>query len=115
MEIGAATPQTVTLPDPVRRVRTAAPVESEAVQPPEPKPAHVPPPVSSEAIDALAARAAANTRSGTKVRLDDATNRVVVQILNADDEVIRQYPPEELLRVLKSIRELRGLLFDQQA
>lgn len=115
MEIGAALPQTVTLPDPVRRAPSAvrAAATSNLV------PQHTPPPeakpVSNEVIQALAAETAANTRSSSRIRVDDATDRIVVQFLNAENEVIKQYPPEELLRVLKNIRELRGLLFDSQA
>ena len=115
MEIGAALPQSVDLPDSVRRgapvpappEAKSAPSETPDVPPPAPRP-------PSEAIEALAARTAANTRSASRIRLDDATDRVVVQILNAENEVIKQFPPEELLRVLENIREVTGLLFDRQ-
>ncbi len=114
MEIGAALPHTVNLPDPVRRAATDAPVERAASAPPSPPPEAAPRPVPREVIEALTARTEANTRSASRIRLDDATDRVVVQILNADNEVIKQFPPEELLEVLERIREVTGLIFDRQ-
>jgi hypothetical protein len=108
MEIGAALPQTVSVPDVVRR----PPAVDTAASNPPPEPPHG---VSSEVLDAIAAQTAANTRSSSRIRVDDATDRVVVQFLNAENEVIKQYPPEDLLRVLRNIREIRGLLFDRQA
>jgi hypothetical protein len=115
MEIGVALPQSVNLPDPVRRASTAAPVEPAAsFTPPKPPPEAAPRPVPSEVIEALAARTEANTRSASRIRLDDATDRVVVQILNSDNEVIKQFPPEELLDVLKKIRQVTGLILDRQ-
>ncbi len=46
--------------------------------------------------------------------MDEATDRIVVQILNANGEVIKQIPPEELLREIAKSREVTGLIFDQQ-
>lgn len=70
--------------------------------------------VSREVVEALAAEVAANTRNGSKIRVDESTDRIVVQILNANDEVIKQFPPEELLKALRNYREVVGLVFDQQ-
>ena len=70
--------------------------------------------VSREVVEALAAEAASNTRNGSKIRVDESTDRIVVQILNANDEVIKQFPPEELLKALRNYREVVGLVFDQQ-
>ncbi|MCP4642904.1 MAG: flagellar protein FlaG [bacterium] len=53
-------------------------------------------------------------RAGTRMRVDEATDRVVTQIVNASNEVIKQIPPEELLRTVANVRKLQGLLFDQK-
>lgn len=67
------------------------------------------------APDLLAARIAANARGGTRLHVDEATNRIVAQIVNAENQVIKQIPPEEALRVAARIRNIVGLLFDRQA
>ena len=54
------------------------------------------------------------TRSGVRMRLDEASKRIVGQITNDMNEVIKQIPPEELLRIAARIRELQGTLFDRQ-
>lgn len=51
-------------------------------------------------------------RGGTRLRLDPATNRVVAQIVNKNNEVIKQVPPEEALRIAARFRQLTGLIFD---
>ena len=66
------------------------------------------------AADALRARSQANVRSGTRIHVDEATERVVVEIVNADDEVIKQIPPEEVLRIAARFQQLTGLIFDQE-
>ena len=54
-------------------------------------------------------------RAGIHLSIDDATQRVVAQILDEDREVVRQIPPEEFLEFAAKFRQLRGMLFDQQA
>jgi flagellar protein FlaG len=56
-----------------------------------------------------------NVRSGSRVFHDDATNQFVVQILNDSNEVIRQLPSEDALRIANRFRRITGLLFDQSA
>ena len=110
MEIGAVLRQNAP-PDTVRPERSAAPVNA-------PPPSAPPPPsanASQEVAEALAAQAAAKKGSGARIRLDESTDRVIVQILNADNEVIKQLPPEDLLRALERFREITGLIFDRQA
>lgn len=70
--------------------------------------------VNTGAESALGAPDPGDIRSGTRFRIDDATERIVVQILNANNEVIRQLPPEEALRIAARFREVTGLLFDRQ-
>jgi len=54
-------------------------------------------------------------RAGTQLRVDETTERVVAQIVNEANEVMKQIPPEELLKILARTRELQGLLFDVEA
>jgi flagellar protein FlaG len=45
---------------------------------------------------------------------EELENQVVVEIRDREtDEVIRQIPPEELLKIREKMVELTGLLFDQ--
>ncbi|MBI4557384.1 MAG: flagellar protein FlaG [Candidatus Hydrogenedentes bacterium] len=57
----------------------------------------------------------ASSRAGTRLRIDDNTRRIVAQILNGDNQVIKQIPPEDLLRIIARIAEIEGLLFDHNA
>lgn len=46
--------------------------------------------------------------------VDRVTNKTVVKVLDADtQELIRQIPPEEMLRVAARITELLGVLYDE--
>ena len=42
--------------------------------------------------------------------MDETSNRIIAQILNADNEVIKQIPPQELVDIVARIRELQRLL-----
>ncbi len=111
MEISGAIRQTANTPEVARLVRPESGGAAEPSAPPPDKPA---PAVSRGLVAALASQAAENTRSGSKIRVDEATDRIVVQILNANDEVIKQLPPEDLLRAIAKSRQVTGLIFDQQ-
>lgn len=63
----------------------------------------------------LAAPQSAPEAAGVTMRFDSLTKRVVSQIVNEVNEVIKQIPPEETLRVVAKIHQLQGLLFDQEA
>jgi flagellar protein FlaG len=54
-----------------------------------------------------------NIRRSTQVFLDNVTNRFVVQVKNENNEVIRQLPSEEALRIATRFQQVTGLLFDQ--
>jgi flagellar protein FlaG len=54
-------------------------------------------------------------RTGTRIRIDDGTKRIVAQILDENREVIKQIPPEDLLQIAARLRQLEGLLFDSDA
>ena len=72
-------------------------------------------PQNAAALLALGAFDSSDVRSGSRIHVDPATERIVVEILNANNEVIRQVPPEEVLRVAARFRQFVGLIFDQQA
>ena len=45
--------------------------------------------------------------------VDKPTGRTVIRVVNKDtDEVIRQIPPEEMLRLIHKMRDVMGLLLD---
>ena len=54
-----------------------------------------------------------NERTGTRLRIDKATNRIVAQIVGRDNNIIKQIPPEEALKIAARLREFRGELFDE--
>jgi flagellar protein FlaG len=48
--------------------------------------------------------------------VDEKTKRIVVKVLDADTQkVIRQIPPEDVMKMSARIQELLGILFDQTA
>lgn len=50
-----------------------------------------------------------------KIRVDDETERVVVKVVEQESgEVIRQIPPEELLRLEEYLSSPKGLLLREQ-
>jgi flagellar protein FlaG len=47
-----------------------------------------------------------------KFQIDKETGERVIQVLDSETgEVVRQIPPEEILHVMKALRDLKGLLF----
>ncbi|NIA12622.1 MAG: hypothetical protein GWP08_00985 [Nitrospiraceae bacterium] len=51
-------------------------------------------------------------RTGTRVRIDNASKQIVAQIVDENNEIIKQIPPEELLKIAAKFRDLQGKLFD---
>ena len=48
--------------------------------------------------------------------VDDTTGEVIVSVLNKDtEEVIRQIPAEEMVKVRQRMIELRGVIYDEKA
>ncbi len=64
--------------------------------------------------ESTAARMPVSRRGGTRLRFDGPTERIVAQILDRKNEVIKQIPPEAMLKLAAEFRRIRGLLFDQQ-
>ena len=49
-------------------------------------------------------------------KVDDTTGEVIVSVLNKDtEEVIRQIPAEEMIKVRQRMIELRGVIYDEKA
>lgn len=69
-------------------------------------------PPESHTAEALQQRRRANTPSGVRLQVDETVDRVIAQILNEDNEVIKQIPPEEAVRYFARFREITGLIFD---
>lgn len=66
----------------------------------------------SAAVETLQQRRRANTPTGVRLQVDESVDRVIAQIVNENNEVIKQIPPEEAVRVFARFREITGLLFD---
>lgn len=54
-------------------------------------------------------------RVGTRLRVDSETSTIIAQIVGENNEVIKQIPPEEQLRIMDRIRQMQGMLFDERA
>ncbi len=51
-----------------------------------------------------------------KFEIDDSTDRVIVKVIEKDSgEVIRQFPPKEVLELAKFFNSSKGLLLKEQA
>ncbi len=52
---------------------------------------------------------------GFEYSVDEATKREVVKVIDKDTkEVIRQFPPEEILNMLQKMYEMLGVLIDKK-
>lgn len=77
-----------------------------------------PPPAASERIEALRDEIGKMLRashSSVQLSFDKDLHRIIAKIVDDETgEVIRQYPPAEMLAVMKRLQELRGMLFDKK-
>lgn len=54
-----------------------------------------------------------HTNLGFSIR-EELNHQVVVEIKNRDtDELVKQIPSEELLKIMENMKELTGIIFDQ--
>lgn len=119
MDVNGMTGQGAPAPDVSPVVRTPAPVsrKKQAVTPAPPA-RDVVEPRHEERVqpvkDRFAADKAAKVRGGTRLRLDQATHQIVAQIVNQNNEVIKQIPPEEVLKIAARFRKVVGLIFNQR-
>ncbi len=93
--------------------RPSAPVRVPAPQPPDPveidddRTAQV-------AVETIVSESRDKVRTGSRIHVDEATDQFVVEIVNAKNEVIRQIPLEEALRLDVLFRKITGIIFDQK-
>lgn len=77
------------------------------------------PPVTQAAVVAAVQSANAyvqSVSSSLQFSLDQDSGRTVVKMVDtATDEVLRQFPSEEMLAISKSIDRMQGLLINRQA
>lgn len=70
--------------------------------------------LAAEQLTRLIPEEALNDTS-LKIDLDELSGRFIYQSVdNESGEVIRQFPPEELLRLLSIVRDAEGLAVDEQ-
>ncbi len=49
-----------------------------------------------------------------RLRVDRESNRIIAEIVDENNEVVRQIPPEALLELSSKFNQLEGLLFDRE-
>lgn len=91
---------------PVGRARLGS--KEEQVQPADLSAKASPAPVVDKDVELI-------TPSTTRIRVDKESKRIVTQIIDANNEVIRQIPPKEVLEFSARFKKLQGLLFDERA
>jgi len=76
-------------------------------------------PVTQEAVVAAVQSANAyvqSVSSSLKFSLDEDTGRTVVKVIDTEtEEVLRQFPSEEMLAISRSIDRMQGLLINREA
>lgn len=69
-----------------------------------------------EAAVAAAREQVRSTNSNLQFSIDEESGKTVVRVLNAaTNEVIRQFPSEEMLAVARNLGRLEGVLLDKKA
>lgn len=56
-----------------------------------------------------------NRPRGSRAYHDETTNRFVIEVVNSNNEVIRQIPLEEALESARRFKILTGLIFNREA
>ncbi len=102
----------------------ARPILLKAVDPPVEKtekaspamPSAPPPPDPSKVLDRLAEairKYIRENRTSVDITVDAELQQIVSRVIDEDSgKVIRQYPEDAVLAVMKHLKELRGLLID---
>ena len=95
------------------------PHEGARMPPPPEAAAQAAPPVMPSDLEAAIMnleRVSAAFNRRLSFTLNEKLGQVVVKVVDANtDKIVREIPPEELQRVYERIREVVGLLFDEQA
>lgn len=93
-------------------VRAPAPRTSPAPEPARPDTDTLTDTPDSATLERLRQRSRANTASGVRLQVNETVDRVIAQIVNDSNEVIKQIPPEDAVRAFTRFREVTGLIFD---
>jgi len=93
-------------------------VKSQPIEAPTPEaksePVEIPREKIEQAVDRLRDYAA-NFDRDLQFSVDDATGKTVVQLLDSEDNVLRQIPSEEVLEMMKRLEQNKGLIFRDEA
>lgn len=104
-------------------VRTqAVPERAQSTRPAPPAPANDARAASAAAREAAARPSGVPRRLGvqqplppnTRLRVDEESKQIVAQVLDENNQVIRQIPPEALLELSARFNRLEGLLFNRE-
>lgn len=123
MKIGAANPQSATAPDGLKMITNeishpakAREKEESIKGSPSPTTEIHPPAYAATEIDTAVSKvnSALDAFSfSLRFKIHDESDRLMVQVIDKEtDELIREIPPERLLRLAAQIQEMIGLLLD---
>ena len=88
--------------------QTHAPAPSATTEPPQP--------VQTEAVAQELREYASQHDIHLNFSVHEATGRTVIKVIDAETrEVVREIPPEEILKLIVSIEEMAGSLLDTKA
>lgn len=96
-------------PDPRLRSTETQPVGAALVARSGPRPKEEQ--VQQDAADAAIMESP--RRAGTRMYVDKASRQIVAQIVDENNEVITQIPPEEQLKLVAKFQEVTGKIFDE--
>jgi flagellar protein FlaG len=66
-----------------------------------------------EAVEQANRRLAQDFNTHMRFQVDDSTEKLVVQVIDGrTEEVVRQFPPEDVLNRLQAMEDLKGLVFE---
>ncbi len=78
-----------------------------------------PAPIERATLEQAVAKVSEELKShdtNLKFEIDDSTDRVIVKVIEKDSgEVIRQFPPKEVLNLAKYFNSSKGLLLKEEA
>ena len=69
---------------------------------------------AAQALAQQANQALASSGHHVQISRNESTGHFVVRVLDADREVVRQYPSEDFLAMSEHLQDLRGVLFEGQ-
>lgn len=73
-------------------------------------------PEQLERVARMIQQAARQTRHRVGISLDEQTKEPIVRVTDRDTgELIRQFPPDELRRLARTLTRMEGLLVDTEA